>query len=92
MISPTLAQNNLAFLLRPRQNPLFDGVFGDEAIDSDLAGLTQAVRPVHGLRHMVMGGVVSGGNRCMLPPRKSPAPQLYYINASVKAANTNFST
>lgn len=41
--------SDLAFLLGPLQDPLLDGTLTDEAIDSDLLGLTQPVSSVHGL-------------------------------------------
>lgn len=44
-----LCVSDLAFLLGPLQDPLLDGSLTDEAIDSDLLGLTQPVSSVHGL-------------------------------------------
>lgn len=41
--------SDLALLLGPLQDPLLDGTLTDEAIDSDLLGLTQPVSSVHGL-------------------------------------------
>lgn len=41
--------SDLAFLLGPLQDPLLDGTLTDEAIHSDLLGLTQPVSSVHGL-------------------------------------------
>lgn len=41
--------SHLALLLGPLQDPLFDGTLADEAVHSDLLGLTQPVGPVHGL-------------------------------------------